>query len=156
MPFPRYKSESERNSVNGVRTRWLRCRWTARQSIRPRGSPATIQPTDHRIKGVYTFPYGISSKINLIAQLLFERAYYNLAARQADNYATRTIPEDIASCLFQREIIDVVQCHATVTLFLYMHTNSHTSVIAIDCIFIFSYIWVVGASSFNIQDFYCA
>ena len=38
--------------------------------------------------GVRTFPKGISWKINLIARLEFEPAYYNVAAQLVSHYVT--------------------------------------------------------------------
>ena len=41
-------------------------------------------------KGVHTFPKGICSKVNVIAWLEFELAYYDSAAQRFYNYTTRT------------------------------------------------------------------
>ena len=44
-------------------------------------------------KGVRTFPQGICPKVNLIAQLEFELAYYDSAVHRFNHYITRTPPE---------------------------------------------------------------
>ena len=41
-------------------------------------------------KGVYIFPKGICLKVNVIAQLEYELAYYNSAVHRFNHYTTRT------------------------------------------------------------------
>ena len=41
------------------------------------------------INGVYTFPKGISPKVNVIAWLEFELAYYDVKVQHVNHYATR-------------------------------------------------------------------
>ncbi len=41
-------------------------------------------------KGVHTFPNGICSKVNVIARLEYELAYYDSAVHRFNHYATRT------------------------------------------------------------------
>ena len=41
-------------------------------------------------KGVHTFPKGICPKVNVIARLENELAYYNSTVHRFNNYTTRT------------------------------------------------------------------
>ena len=43
-------------------------------------------------KGVHTFPKGICLKVNVIARLGFELAYYDPAIQRFDHYTMRTPP----------------------------------------------------------------
>ena len=43
-------------------------------------------------KGVHTFPKGICPKVNIIARLEFELAYYDSVVQRFNHYATRTPP----------------------------------------------------------------
>ena len=43
-------------------------------------------------KGVHTFPKGICPKVNVIAQLEYELAYYDSAVHRFNHYTTRTPP----------------------------------------------------------------
>ena len=43
-------------------------------------------------KGVHTFPKGICPKVNVIARLEYELAYYDSAVHRFNNYTTRTPP----------------------------------------------------------------
>ena len=43
-------------------------------------------------KGVHTFPKGICPKVNVIARLEYELAYYDPAVHRFNHYATRTPP----------------------------------------------------------------
>ena len=43
-------------------------------------------------KGIYTFPKGVSLRVNMIAWLEFEFAYFEAAVRHFDFYATPTPP----------------------------------------------------------------
>ena len=43
-------------------------------------------------KGVHTFPKGICPKVNIIARLENELAYYNSAIHRFNHYTTRTPP----------------------------------------------------------------
>ena len=45
-------------------------------------------------KGVHTFPKGICSKVNVIARLEFELAFYDSAVQRFNHYTTRTHPRD--------------------------------------------------------------
>ena len=45
-------------------------------------------------KGVHTFPKGICPKVNVIARLEYELAYYDSAVHRFNHYTTRTHPED--------------------------------------------------------------
>ena len=48
------------------------------------------------IKGFNTFPKGICPKVNLIARLEYELAYYDSAVHRFNHYTTRTPqPEDV-------------------------------------------------------------
>ena len=42
--------------------------------------------------GVHTFPKGICPKVNIIARLEYELAYYDSAVHRFNHYATRTPP----------------------------------------------------------------
>ena len=44
-------------------------------------------------KGVHTFPMGICPKVNVIARLEFELAYYDSAIHRFNHYTTRTPPK---------------------------------------------------------------
>ena len=46
----------------------------------------------HRWKdiGVHTFPWGISPKVNVIAQLEFELTHYDIAVRCVSHYTIKT------------------------------------------------------------------
>ena len=44
-------------------------------------------------KGVHTFPKGICSKVNVIARLEFELAYYDSAVRRFNQYSMRITPD---------------------------------------------------------------
>ena len=44
------------------------------------------------MKGVCTFPKGISLKVNSIVQLEFELAYYNVKVQQISHYAMGITP----------------------------------------------------------------
>ena len=43
-------------------------------------------------KGVHTFPKGICPKLNVIARLEYELAYYDSAVHRFNHYTTRTHP----------------------------------------------------------------
>ena len=43
-------------------------------------------------QGVYTFPKGISSKMNISAQLEFELAFYDVTVQYVSHYTTGTSP----------------------------------------------------------------
>ena len=43
-------------------------------------------------KGVHTFPKGICPKVNVIARLEYELAYYDSAVHRFNHYTTRTPP----------------------------------------------------------------
>ena len=43
-------------------------------------------------KGVHTFPKGICPKVNVIARLEYELAYYDSAVHRFNHYTTRTLP----------------------------------------------------------------
>ena len=43
-------------------------------------------------KGVHTFPKGICPKVNVIARLEYELAYYDSAVHYFNHYNTRTAP----------------------------------------------------------------
>ena len=43
-------------------------------------------------KGVHSFPKDTSPKVNVIAQLEFELAYYNVAVQHVSHYATGITP----------------------------------------------------------------
>ena len=47
--------------------------------------------------GVHTFPKGICPKVNVIARLEFELAYYDSAVHRFNHYTTRTPPNLICS-----------------------------------------------------------
>ena len=44
-------------------------------------------------KGVHTFPKGICPKVNVIARLEYELAYYDSAVHRFNHYTTRTPPD---------------------------------------------------------------
>ena len=44
-------------------------------------------------KGVHTFPEGICPKVNVIARLEYELAFYDSAVRRFNHYTTMTTPE---------------------------------------------------------------
>ena len=43
-------------------------------------------------KGAHNFPNGICPKVNVIARLEYELAYYDSAAQRFNHYTTRTTP----------------------------------------------------------------
>ena len=43
-------------------------------------------------KGVHTFPKGICPKVNVIARLKYELAYYDSAVHRFNHYTTMTLP----------------------------------------------------------------
>ena len=43
-------------------------------------------------KGVHTFPKGICPKVNIIARLEYELAYYESTVHRFNHYTTRTPP----------------------------------------------------------------
>ena len=43
-------------------------------------------------KGVHTFPKGICPKVNVIARLEYELAYYDSAVHRFNHYTTKTLP----------------------------------------------------------------
>ena len=43
-------------------------------------------------KWVHTFPKGIFPKVNVIARLEYELAYYDSAVHRFNHYTTRTLP----------------------------------------------------------------
>ena len=45
-------------------------------------------------KGIHAFPKGISSKVNVIAQLEFKHAYYDDAVQRVNHYATGILPRE--------------------------------------------------------------
>ena len=45
-------------------------------------------------KGVHTFPKGICPKVNVIARLEYELAYYDSAVHRFNHYTTRTPPRE--------------------------------------------------------------
>ena len=45
-------------------------------------------------KGVHNFPKGICPKVNVIARLEYELAYYDSAVHHFNHYATRTRPNN--------------------------------------------------------------
>ena len=57
-----------------------------------KNSSGTIQPIAGRISGVHTFPKGICPKVNVIARLVFELAYYDSVVHRFNHYTTRTAP----------------------------------------------------------------
>ena len=48
-------------------------------------------------KGIYTFPNGICPKVNVIARLEYELAYYDFAVHRFNHYTTRTPPQNFNS-----------------------------------------------------------
>ena len=46
-------------------------------------------------KGVHTFSKGIWPKVNVIARLEYELAYYNSAVHRFNHYTTRTLPRTV-------------------------------------------------------------
>ena len=46
-------------------------------------------------KGVHTFPKGIWPKVNVIARLEYELAYYDSAVNRFNHYTTRTPPKKV-------------------------------------------------------------
>ena len=55
-----------------------------------KNSSGTIQPIAGKEKGVHTFPKGICPKVNVIARLEYELAYYDSAVHHFNHYTTRT------------------------------------------------------------------
>ena len=51
-------------------------------------------------KGVHTFPKGISLKVNVIARLEFELAYYDSAVQRFNYYSTRISPKSSRIIMF--------------------------------------------------------
>ena len=45
-------------------------------------------------KGVHTFPNGICPKVNIIARLEYELAYYDYAVHRFNHYTTKTLPKN--------------------------------------------------------------
>ena len=53
-------------------------------------------------KGVHTFPQGICTKVNVIARLEYELAYYDSAVHYFNYYTTRTPPPKYLKIHFQQ------------------------------------------------------
>ena len=49
----------------------------------------------------YTFPKGISLKVNVIARLMFEPAYYDVAVQHISHYAVRTPSTFLSAEVYQ-------------------------------------------------------
>ena len=56
-----------------------------------------LQPIAGEDKEVHTFPKSISSKVNVIASLEFEHAYYDVAVLHVSHDATGTPPKNLVS-----------------------------------------------------------
>ena len=70
-----------------------------------------FNPVTGRIRGFYTFPKGIYPKVNVIARLEFELAYYDSAVYRFNHYIMRTSP-----CSWERNFsrnFCIVQCTLT-------------------------------------------
>ena len=67
-------------------------------------------------KGVHTFPKGICPKVNVIARLEYELAYYDSAVHPFNHYTTRTPPKKAKwfSVFFPTEFIFHKYKHNTV------------------------------------------
>ena len=50
-------------------------------------------------KGVHTFPENISPKVNIIMQLEFKLAYFNVAVQHVSHYTTTTPPPPQWECI---------------------------------------------------------
>ena len=59
-----------------------------------------LQPISGRINGIHTFPKGICPKVNVIARLEFELAYYDFAVHRFNHYTTRTPLENLGNSLY--------------------------------------------------------
>ena len=57
-----------------------------------KNSSGTISPIAGRITGFIPFPRGICPKVNVIARLEYELAYYDSAVHRFNHYTTRTPP----------------------------------------------------------------
>ena len=65
-------------------------------TITPRGHPQQWYYLTHswEDKGVHTFPKSICPKVNVIARLEYELAYYDSALHRFNHYTTRTLTLD--------------------------------------------------------------
>ena len=54
-------------------------------------------------KGVHTFPKGICPKVNVIARLEYELAYYDSAVHHFNHYTTRTPPTFLGFLLLTKD-----------------------------------------------------
>ena len=52
-----------------------------------------LMPKPWEDKGVHTFPKGTCPKVNVIARLEYELAYYDDAVNRINHYTTRTPPQ---------------------------------------------------------------
>ena len=51
-----------------------------------------------RDKKIHIFPKGISPKVNVIARLESELAYYNVTVQHVTHYTVVTLPHEISKC----------------------------------------------------------
>ena len=72
-------------------------------------------------KGVHTFPKGICPKVNVIARLKYELAYYDSAVHRFNHYTTRTPPSFVfkGESNFEGYLITMYFYH-------YFSTSRHT------------------------------
>ena len=56
-------------------------------------------------KGVHTFPKGIYPKMNIIARLEYELAYYDSAVQRFNHYTTRTLPNKLFAVSYWKKAL---------------------------------------------------
>ena len=78
-----------KNPLSGFAPKQTRLLW--------RPTPIVLHYLTHswEDKGVHTFPKGIYPKVNVIARLEYELAYYDSAVHRFNHHTTRTLPQNV-------------------------------------------------------------
>ena len=71
-------------------------------------------PITEGMRGFILFPKGISSEVNVKAQLEFELAYFNVTVQHVNHYITGTSPNGSVHflCLMTYKPLWVTECHS--------------------------------------------
>ena len=83
-------------------------------------------------KEAHTFPKGICSKVNVIAQLEFELTYYDFAVQCFNHYNTRTLPIYTFNVTILKYIVNI---------YIYIHTHIYDNISCV-CVYIYIYIYI--------------
>ena len=81
-------------------------------------------------KGVRTFPEGICSKVNVIAQLEYELAYYNSAVHRFNHYTTR---QSLYKYIDQIRSFLIWQCSYTIHI-CWPHPHKNVMWMNVNCV----------------------